>query len=328
VSDATWLEWRRAGITATDVANAWAGTYGGLYAVVASKLDRLPPVEQTPAMARGLRWEPRLADAVHVLTGYHVVGEQHLAESTVDSRHRATLDGYLATEPEATLDEVVAVVEFKTRGVGVPRNHDRYLSQVVWQMYVADCHRALLVEAVVDDTSDTVERLALEWIDHDPALEDELLDVAATIAAHVEAGTLPEPDNASALDVVRKVHAVADPDRAPANLDEYAADLDRLAELKAAEKAATEERRAIEARVLDAVGSATRGDGGAWTVTVSKPALRLDPVAAAALLDRRPDLGRLELDLDAVKAHAADELDTLRTPTGARTLRLRERRDP
>lgn len=331
MTDSDWLAWRRAGITATDVANAWAGTYGGLYSVVAHKLGRVTTSE-TAAMSRGLRWEEPLADAVHTLTGYYVVGEQALVESASEPKHRATLDGYLATVATATIDDVVAVVELKTRGLGVPRPRDRYVAQVTWQMYVSDVHRALLVEAVIDDTDDRLVSLALDWVDLDEHLLDELLDVAAVIEAHVDTETLPPitsgTGGASALDTVRKVHAVADPDLAPVNLDDLTDDLDRLAELRTAEKSATAERREIEARILDTIGSATRGDGGAWTVTVSRPALRVDPVAAAALLDRRPDLGRLELDLDAVKAHAPEELETLRTPTGARSLRIKERRDP
>lgn len=325
-----WLQWRREGITATDVANAWAGTYGGLYAVVAGKLDRVQ-VQQTAAMTRGLRWEEPLAAAVPHLTGLYVVGEQTLVEAADNRRHRATLDGYLAAEPAATLDDVLGVVELKTRGVNVPRPGDRYRAQVTWQMYVANLSRALLVEAVIDDTDDRLSTIALEWLELDGLLLGELLHVADRIEHHVQTGTLPEitadTGGPGALDTVRKVHAVADTERTPVNLDNLSDDLDRLAELKAAEKAATDERRTLEARILDAVGSATRGESNAWTVTVSKPALRLDPVAAAALLDRRPDLGRLELDLDAVKANAPDELDTLRTPTGARSLRIKERRD-
>ena len=59
-----WLDWRKGGITATDVADAAQGTYGGAYGVVARKLG-LITVEQNNAMRRGHIWQPRIADAVH-----------------------------------------------------------------------------------------------------------------------------------------------------------------------------------------------------------------------------------------------------------------------
>ena len=89
------LQWRREGVTATDVADAAAGTYGGMYGVVARKLGRVT-VEQNEQMARGHRWQPVIADAVHVLTGLYVVGEETWCQCTGDDRWRATVDGFLS----------------------------------------------------------------------------------------------------------------------------------------------------------------------------------------------------------------------------------------
>ena len=63
--DTAWKEWRKAGITATDIADAANGTYGGAYAVVARKLDLLEPDAENDQMRRGHRWQPVIADAVN-----------------------------------------------------------------------------------------------------------------------------------------------------------------------------------------------------------------------------------------------------------------------
>ena len=126
-----WLEWRKGGITATDVADAAQGTYGGAYGVVARKLG-LITVEQNNAMRRGHIWQPRIADAVHALTGQFVVGEETWCVNSDNDMIRATIDGFLSPIDTADFDDVVGVLEVKTRGRGVRPNYDRHLDQMRW----------------------------------------------------------------------------------------------------------------------------------------------------------------------------------------------------
>lgn len=321
---AAWLAWRAAGVTATEVADAYAGTYGGLYGVVARKLG-LQTVETNPAMQRGHRWQPMIADAVHAITRRYVVGEETQVESARNPLYRATVDGFLAWTAEATLDDVDAVLEIKTRGVRAKPDRDRWRAQIQWQLGATGLDRGLLADAVIDDDVDELVALRLEWQYHDAGFLAELEEVADEILVHVDERRLPTPDNGTALDAVKAVHAVADPAAGTVDLDDIAADLDRLAELRAEAKQVDTERRALEAIVLDRIGPATAGTGGVWSVTVSKPRATVDKAAAAELLAARPELGRLELDLDLVREHAADELDGIRKP-GARTLTIRPRK--
>ena len=76
-------------------------------------------------MRRGHRWEQTVADAVHVITGLYVVGEQAGVEHDTNPMWRYTTDGFLAYSPEATTDQVHGVYECKTTGLGVHHNWER-----------------------------------------------------------------------------------------------------------------------------------------------------------------------------------------------------------
>lgn len=320
--ETAWLEWRRAGVTATEVADAWAGTYGGLYGVVARKLG-LTEVEQTAQMERGHRWQPVIADAVHVLTGFYVVGEEAWCEHPDHGRYRATVDGFLARELEVSLDEVVAGFECKTRDVQARPDRDRWRAQVEWQLFVTGLDRALLAEAVIDDTDDTLVSLRLEWIDADPFRAELLAEVADRILGHVDTGTLPEPDTASALDLVKELTAEADETAQVVELEELEEDLARFVELREALKAAEAERDTLEARIRDRIGPALAGTAPGFKVSLSRPTRVLTREAEAELLDARPDLGRLVLDRDRAKKEAPDLYEAVRKPAGARRLTVK-----
>ena len=324
VDDLEWLEWRRAGVTATDVADAAAGTYGGLYAVVARKLG-LVTVEQTAAMTRGHRWQPRIADAVHALTGQFVVGEETWCENRDRGWMRATVDGFLAPAAEATLSEVTAVLEVKTRGVGTRPNRDRWEAQVQWQMLVTGVDSAVIAEAVVDDVEDAVRSVTLTDVAADPDRQAELVAVGERIRACVAAGKLPTPDTPDALPVVKAVHASA-ADRVAA-LPDLESDVERFAALRAEISALTAERDLVEARIREAVGDATKVRAGGWTVTVSQPARVVPADAAAEFLETHPEFGRTVLDVDRLRVEAPDLFDGLRVPAGARRMTVKQAKE-
>jgi hypothetical protein len=320
--DPAWHAWRNAGITATDIADAAAGTYGGAYGVVARKTGR-HVVAQTAQMARGHRWQPTIADAIHILTGLHVVGEETWCEHADDPRWRATVDGFAARTPEATVDQLYAVVEIKTRGVGTTPNRARWDHQIQWQMLVTGQTRALLAEAAIDDTDDTLAGIQLRWIDADPAAQIMLQSIAEDLWAHLQAGTLPDPDSATALDIVKAVHCVANPEPEPVDLEPIAGDVARFVELRDAAKTIGEERDRLEARIREAVGDRHRGTTAGHTVTVSAAAKVITGDAEAQLLADHPELARTCLDRSLAKSKEWRPIvDTYRRAAGARRLTI------
>jgi len=318
-----WLEWRRGGITATEVADAWCGTYGGAYTVVARKLDLIAKVEQTAAMDRGHRWQEPIADAVRALTGLYVVGEETWCEHSDESRHRATVDGLLAPVADCSIDDVVAVHEVKTPGVGVRHNLVRTLVQVQWQMYVTGIPHAVIAIATIDDTDDTCTGVRLVRCDADELQQAQLVDEASRLLALIDAGTLPDPDQPAALDTVKDIYAVASPSADAVLLDDYADVVQRLHEIKHAVKSVTDESKTLEAIVRNALGPATVGVLDGWRVSLSQPAATLTTDAEAALLAERPDLGKLVLDRDRAKAEAPKLYEQHRQPVGARRLTIK-----
>lgn len=316
-----WHQWRREGVTATDVADAAAGTYGGTYGVVARKLG-VEVVEENDAMRRGTRWQPVIADAVHVLTGYHVVGEETWCQHPEDARWRATVDGFLAPTAEATLEDVVAVFECKTRGATARPDRSRWHAQMQWQMGVTGIGRALLAEATIDDNTDSFVGLRVEWVEANEAEFDRLCTYAETVHAHTIAGTLPDPDTASALELVKATNGEADTGAEAVDLADIADDVARLGELKAAVKMVSDEAAAIEARIRHAMGAATKGHAPGWKVSVSVPANVLTADGEAALLADHPEWARTVLDRDAAKAADLDAYKAACEPVGARRLTI------
>jgi hypothetical protein len=319
--DAAWLEWRRQGVTATEVADAACGTYGGAYSVVARKLGRYEP-DQNERMGRGHRWQPTIADAVHLLTGYFVVGEEHQAENRIDPRWRATLDGALAFEPQASLEQCVGVVEAKTVGIGTSPNRARWALQMQWQMLVAGLPLALLAEARIDDVDDVCLGVRLEWHEADELTQQDLVDVAEQLWAHCQAGTLPEPTSGS-LDAVRAVHAVAIAGSGAVQLDELEGDLERRRRLREITAEADAELEAIDARLIVALDTATKGaTSSGWKVSYGEPARKLTKQAELELLETHPKYGTTVLDRARVKAEAPELYEAFSSRSGARSLRV------
>ena len=318
-----WMAFRAGGITATDVADAANGTYGGAYAVVARKLGVVPPEEENDAMRRGHRWQPVIADAVHTLTGLWVVGEESWCQHPDLPHHRATVDGMLADAPEVAITDVLGLLETKTRGVHVRPNRDRWFDQVQWQLHVVGVDRALVAEATIDDDRDQCLGVRLHEVEADPDRQATLVELAERLWAWVEMAALPEPDSPDCLPIVKAVHAEADPAADDVDLTSLADDVARLAAIKEAEKAVKDEAQLLEARIRAAVGDATRGRCDGFTVSVSKPTQVITDEAEAELLAARPDLGRLVLDRDRAKAEAPELYELARRPQGARRLSVR-----
>lgn len=321
--EAAWLAWRAEGITATDVARAVTGRYGGAYAVIAEKLGLVERGPVTEVMQRGHRWQQPIADAVHALTGLYVVGEETWCQHSADHWARATIDGFLAQTAEATPDELLGVLEVKTRGVGVRADWGYWTAQVQWQLFVTGLDRAVLADAVIDDTTDRVCSLHITEIEADPDSWT-IYERAVGLWEHLQAGTLPDPNCPTALDAVKGVTRTADPDAETVDLSPIASDVARFVEIKAAVKAAEDERDELEARIRAAVGRATVGVCDGARVSISRPSLVLTKEAEATLLGDFPHLAKTVLDRDRAKAEAPELYDALRQPIGARRLTIKE----
>lgn len=319
--EAAWLAWRRAGITATDVAEATDGTYGGAYSIVANKLGLLPPVATTPAMNRGHRWQATIADAVHTLTGWFIVGEETWCEGN-DTRWRCTVDGLLADQPEATSDQLAGVLEVKTVGAGTKHSLERWQHQVQWQLLVTGLQYAVLAVATIDDGDDTCTSLRLHRIEADQLHQQMLTGVAEFLWEHMERRELPDPDG-NALETVKRVWSSADSTADPVNLDELADELARLQHIKQQIKNLQTEADAIEALLRARVATATTGSAPGWLVKVSEPAAQLDADAEAELLDQFPHLAVTKLDRTRAKKELGELYTSRCAPTGARRLTIK-----
>jgi predicted phage-related endonuclease len=314
-----WLQWRRSGITATEVADAANDTYGGAYAVIANKLG-LTATEVTEPMRRGERWQAPIADAVHALTGWHVLAEEACVTCETDERWLATVDGFLAEHSEATFDVVAGVVEIKTRGADVRPPRRRWRDQVQWQLLVTGLPAGLIAEATIDDTTDTCRSLVFELVEADPYRQAELVEVAEALWAHYTAGSLPEPTSSS-LDTVKLLTGAGDLEGS-ADLQALELEVERLQELRAAVKELETERDRVEGIVRAGVGDFTEGTTRNYRVRVSPPARKVPADTLAQLAVEFPELCRPVLDIERLKAERPDVYEASRKPAGGRRLTI------
>lgn len=333
---AAWLEWRRRGIGASDVAAAVHGIYGGAYGVVHSKLTGEARDTIDPVLAdRGHRWEPAIADAVHALTGQYVVGEQAWVEHKEHPWRRCTVDGFLAPTPQASPDpdELDAVMEIKTKGLYAPYRWDVWGTQVQWQMHVTGLRQAVIVVASIDDFIDRAVGLRIETVDADRTVQQQLVAHAEQLWRHVQAGTYPEP-GAEALDIVKDRWRDAAPDEQPVELDGSWLDdsdgrtggISEYVDVMAHLKALTERKREIEAALREAVGGRTLARAGDYEIRIGEPVRKLDDDGRAWFLAVHPECGTWTLDTDKAKAIDPELYDALKKPTSDRRLTIKENR--
>ncbi|MGH9249008.1 MAG: YqaJ viral recombinase family protein [Acidimicrobiales bacterium] len=187
---ADWLEWRRGGIGASDVAailgiSPWASAWS----VWAEKVGLLAD-DDNEALEAGRWLELAIAPWFAARTGLFVVGEQTWRENRAQSRHRCTVDGFVSesrhaaddftiSDPTGVLD-VLGVLEIKTEAFGqrwetIP---EHYQAQGQWQLHVTDLEhvwfatlheRRLEIYELARDQADidlTVERVDAFWRDH------------------------------------------------------------------------------------------------------------------------------------------------------------------
>lgn len=321
-----WHAWRARGLGASDIAAAHTGRYGGAYRVVAQKLGHVLGDQIDPALAaRGHRWEEPIADAVHVLTGYWVIGEQMMVTSGSDPRWRATIDGLLHPHPEISgIDEAEALIEIKTSSVHTRPAWGYYTAQVQWQMHVCGKARALLAIAKVEDVDDWLARLELHWVDRDDFEISVLVDLAETLWGHIEAGTLPAPDEHTDVADVKTVNAEVDPDQHPIDLTPIHTTLAEFEAVKVEAETATARQKELEAVIRAHMGGQILADDGRWRVRVGEPVRKFTSQSEDTALLLHPEYGRTVLDRTRFKTEHPAEYEDFKVPTPDRRLTTKE----
>jgi plasmid stabilization system protein ParE len=335
-----WLAERRTRLGASDLAKAATGRYGGAAAAVAEKLGIVAD-EIDPGLAdRGHRWEQPIADGVLAHYGLYVA-EQVMLTAKDNPRHGCTADGLLVPSPEATMADVVAGLEVKTRA---PRASawDYYRAQSQWSMRVSGLGRWLLAVATIDtdydlrtgQISEQLTSVYYEWVNRDDYEIGRLIDLADWLWDHVERGVLPDPTDAGALPYVKAANMAVDP-TATADLDDLADLIERREQLRAAAKTAEAEEKTIEAKIRHRMGEATEAvAAGRWRVRCGNPVRKFTSQSEADFLElygaEAAELGVTStvtvLDRDKAKAEMADQYAALRMVTPDRRLTVKDLR--
>lgn len=110
-----WLEWRRNGLGASDIAGVLGlSPWSTPWSVWWSKVGPAVELEGSEAMEFGRRSEPMLAEWLEDKTGLSVDGAQTRIEHGRDTWKRCTVDGFAYDGAVRDPSVAVAVVEYKT----------------------------------------------------------------------------------------------------------------------------------------------------------------------------------------------------------------------
>lgn len=259
---AEWLDWRRQGIGASDVAGILGiSPWSSPWKVWADKLGLLPDEDPTDAMEAGRWLELAIAPWFADRTGLTVGAHQLRLESREWPTARATLDGLVfdgegwhSVTPDTPAVEVaLGGLEVKHEAFGrkweaIP---DHYQAQAQWQMYVAGLDRVWF--AVLRGRRLDVHELARDSIDIDYMVGR----VREWWERHVVTGTPPPVDASPAT---RDALVAAYPQQDPGATVPIDRDLfERWKAAKAASKAADDESLRLGNEVRAALGDAEAG---------------------------------------------------------------------
>lgn len=271
-----WLDWRRGGIGASDIAgilgiSPWASPFS----VWVDKLGLLP--EETPSnVMKAGRWlELGVAPWFAEETGYEVAGEQTACQHQTDPIARCTLDGAVFTAAEHVAPD--GGLEIKVQGPGrawetIPAH---YQAQGQWQMHVTGFERvyfAVLHGRFLDPS---------HTLDRDQADIDFMVARAAEFwAEHVLAGVPPAIDGSDATHQALSAVYPGDADRDRVDLGHLADVIAAHQLAKADEKAAKERAQLAANHIAAALGDHTEGEIGGELVVSWRPQTRKSYVVA------------------------------------------------
>lgn len=278
---AAWLERRRKGIGASDIAgilgiSPWASPYS----VWAEKIGHSAPGSER--MRWGLLLENVILDEAARRLGVEITGRQ------IEARHReapwalATLDAVYATEPGG--DEAGVLEAKNSGGSRWNRVPVYYEAQVQYQLEVRD----LPVGWVA--CLQGGHKLTLWRIDRDREIGAGLLEHAGRFwERHVETGVPPAIDGCEATTGVIAARYEATVPELAADLGPLAPQVARLREIHAEQAALKDERSRLENEVKAHLGAAEAGqiDGETAVTWRSQDNCRID---VTRLRDEQPEI--------------------------------------
>jgi putative phage-type endonuclease len=194
-----WLDWRRSGIGASDVAGILGiSPWSSPYSVWADKVGITPDDDPTEAMEMGLALEPAINELFHRRTGLYVAGEQTRAVHPDLPWALATLDGQVMQYPPhfAQYNPIpLGNLEAKTTSDSPAKWEeaipDMYAAQIQWQMFVTGAQRTW-VAAIHASFGLKFRVYEVERDDHD--IEFIVNRVTEFWHNHVIAGVAPDTD--------------------------------------------------------------------------------------------------------------------------------------
>jgi putative phage-type endonuclease len=189
-----WLDWRRGGIGASDVAGIMGWGYGSPYSIWLEKVGLAHDPEDNERFEYGRRMEAPIAGWFEDETGLFVGCEQERRVHPEVDWARATIDGEVFESP-AEQSEPIGGFEAKTASSYAWRADDpppdMYVAQCQWQMYVCEWPRVWL--AVLHD-----HRFRVYTVERDEADIKVLLDAANNFwINHVVPSVPPAMDDSS-----------------------------------------------------------------------------------------------------------------------------------
>lgn len=227
----SWLEWRRGGVGASDIAGILGlSPWSSPFSVWASKLNLLPDEELDDDDPRefGRRAEVMIGPWFHDKTGLYVIGEQLWASNPAEPWMLATPDGVVAEGPHAGIGDALGGLEIKATNdrpwATIP---EHYQAQGQWQMAVTGWGRVWF--AVLHYRRLRIYELARDQADIDYMTER----ARAFWHDHVLAGEPPEVDGSEATArALAAIYPTATKGKT-ADIDTVAGALEMLAEAKA-----------------------------------------------------------------------------------------------
>jgi hypothetical protein len=195
VDEAKWLELRRTGVTATEVAKLATKRPGEIRNITTEKLTGERSFFGNKYTAWGLERESAIAK--DLFKDHGILASDVLFHAPGNERHLATPDGVkVDTNGSITISEI-KTSKFDLDPAGDHFAKTSYYDQIQWQMYVMGqtCTKCLFAWETHDDNwqvgSDGIERpepldLNIAWIDRDEERIEVLLNVADTFLEEIE----------------------------------------------------------------------------------------------------------------------------------------------
>lgn len=293
---ADWLEKRKAGIGASDVAgilglSPWATPF----TVWADKTKDLAD-DQNESMYWGSALEDVVADEFEKQTGLHVHGRQWLVRHPDYEWAMATIDGFAEEAPwEPDEDEYIeplGLVEVKTDSTfggwkdGIP---DHYRIQIQWQMFVTGLTRCWVAVLhggrtfrIYDGADDPVE--------FDPDLAEKIFRrVSEFRDRYIVGDETPDADSSDATARILTDLWEADDEKVIELSGDMAADLEALRGWKREQKRVDARVKELEARIKTSLQEATVGTVGGVEAVTWKP-VTSRRVDSKRLKSERPDV--------------------------------------